>query len=87
MLVFYYVFVVSQIHKPCLILDIIFLKCQFVFSTNYLSNDEYSNLLIIEAFTKKYFSSKTSSPVKHSYLLAFPDDKSETVAVCLSKSY
>ena len=49
---------------------------------NYLPKIEYSNLFIVATF-----SSKTSLPVKTSYLLTFPDEKAEILAVCLSKSY
>ena len=52
-----------------------------------LPNREYSNLVIAAAFSAKSFSDKKSFPVKNSYLLTFPDDKAEIVAVCLSKSY
>ena len=54
---------------------------------NSLSNGEYSNLFVVTAFSGKSFSGKTSLPLKKSYLLTFPDDKAETLAVCLSKSY
>ena len=47
---------------------------------------EYSNLFIVATFYK-FFSSKTSLPLKNSYLLASPDDKAEILAVSLSKSY
>ena len=47
---------------------------------------EYSNPSIVAAFSNKSFSSKTSLLVKYSYLPTFPDDKSEILAVCLSKS-
>ena len=46
-----------------------------------------SNLFIVAAFSSKYISGKTSLPVKNSYLLTFPDDKVEILAVSLSKSY
>ena len=52
-----------------------------------LPNAEYSNLLIVVAFSGKSFSGKIYLPVKNSYLLTFPDDKAEILAVCLSKSY
>ena len=42
---------------------------------NSLPNGKYSNLFIVAAFSGKSFSGKTSSPVKNSYLLTFPDDK------------
>ena len=48
---------------------------------------EYSNLFIVATFSNKFFSSKTSLPLKNSYLLASPDDKAEILAVSLSKSY
>ena len=54
---------------------------------NSLLKREYSNLLDVAAFFSKSFSGKTSFPVKFSYLLTFPDDKTEVLAVCLSKSY
>ena len=54
---------------------------------NSLPKDEYSNLFILAAFSGKYFSGKTSLPVKNSYLLTLPDDKAEILTVCLSKSY
>ena len=54
---------------------------------NYLTNEEYSNLFIIAAFSIKSFFSKTFLPVTNSYLLTFLDDKAEILAVCLSKSY
>ena len=43
---------------------------------NSLANGEYSNLFIVAALQ-----------VKNSYLVTFPDDKAEILAVCLSKSY
>ena len=49
---------------------------------SYLPKSEYSNLFIVATF-----SGKTSLPVKTSYLLIFPDEKAEILAVCLSKSY
>ena len=51
------------------------------FSTYYL-NGEYSNLLILAAFSNKSFSSKTFNNL---FLLTFPNDKAEILAVCLSK--
>ena len=47
-----------------------------------LPNNEYSNLLSIIANSSKYFSGKTSSPVKNSYLLTFFDDEAEILGVC-----
>ena len=52
-----------------------------------LPNGEYSNLLIVPAFSSKCFSGKTSLPVKNSCLLIFPDEKAGILAVYLSKSY
>ena len=55
-----------------------------------LPNGEYSNLFIVADFSSKSFSRKTSLQVENSYLLTFPDDKAETLAVCLfalSSSY
>ena len=59
------------------------LVCAF----SYFHNGEYSNLFIVAAFPSKYFSCKTSLPVKNSYLPIFPDDKVEILAVYLSKLY
>ena len=50
---------------------------------NSLPNRDYSYLFIEAAFSSKSFSGKASLPVKYSYLLSFPEDKS----VCLSKLY
>ena len=50
---------------------------------NSLSNSEYSNHLIVAAFSSKSFSGKTFLPVKNSFLLTFLDDKAEILA----KSY
>ena len=58
-----------------------------VYDFNSLSNEEYSNLFIVAAFSSKPFSGKTSFLVRNSYLLTFSDDKAEIFAVCLSKSY
>ena len=54
---------------------------------NSFSKGEYSTLFIVVAFSSNSFSGKTSLPVKNSYLLTFPDDKAEILAVSLSKSY
>ena len=48
-------------------------------------NSKYSNPLIVAAFSNKFFSNKTSSPVKNSYLPTVPDNKAE--AARLSKLY
>ena len=49
---------------------------------NSLPNGEYLDLFIVEAF-----SCKTYLLVKNSYLLTFPVDKAEILAVCLAKLY
>ena len=54
---------------------------------NSLPNRKYSNLFIVAAFSSKSFSGKTYLPVKNSHLLTLPNDKTEILAVCLSKSY
>ena len=54
---------------------------------NSFPNGEYSNLFNVAAFSSKSFFGKTSLPVKNSHLLKFPDDKAETLAVCLAKPY
>ena len=54
---------------------------------NSFPNGVYSNLLIEAAFSSKSFSGKLSFPVKNSFLLTFPDDKADLLAVCLSKLY
>ena len=54
---------------------------------NSLPNKEYSNLSIVAAFSNKPFSGKIYLPVRYSYLLAFPVNKAEILAVCLSKLY
>ena len=91
MLIFYHLYLLFyhlfyQIQKPCLVFDTFFSGIQVCFF-NSLLNGKYSNLLIVAAFSNKSFSSKTPSPVKNSYLLTFPDDKAEILAVCLSKLY
>ena len=56
-----------------------FWYCFFAMSVcafNSLPNEEYSNLFIVAAFSNKFFSGKTSLPVKNSCLLEFPDNKS-----------
>ena len=50
-----------------------------------LPNGEYSNLLIVAAFSSSSLSGKIYSHVKNSYLPKFPDDKAEILAVCLTK--
>ena len=51
---------------------------------NSLPSGEYSNYLVVAAFSNKPFSSKTSSPVKYSYLPTFPEDKARISPVYLS---
>ena len=60
-----------------------------VYAFNSLPKGKNSNLFIIAAFSRKYFSvkKKTSLAVRNSYLLTFPDDKAEILAACPSKSY
>ena len=54
---------------------------------NSLPNGEYSNLLIVAAFSNKPFSGKTSFPVESSSLPTIPDNNVEILGVYLSKSY
>ena len=54
---------------------------------NSLPNSEYSNLFVVAALSSMSFTGKTSLPVKNSYLLTFPNDKAEILAVCWSKLY
>ena len=54
---------------------------------NSLSHIEYSNLFNVAAFSSKSFSGKNFCQFKKSYLLTFPDDKTEILEVCLSKLY
>ena len=56
-----------------------------VYAFNSLPKGKYSNLFIVVAFFSKYFSSKTSFPVKNSYLLIFHDDKAEILSFVLVK--
>ena len=49
--------------------------------SNLLPNAEYSNLLIVSAFSNKHSSGKTSLPIKNSYLPIFLDDKAEILVV------
>ena len=50
-------------------------------------NSEYSNHMIVAAFSKRPFSNKIFLPIKNSYFPTFSDDKAEILAVCLSKLY
>ena len=59
------------------------LVCPF----NCLPKRKCSDLSIAAAFSINYFSVKTSLTVKNSYLLTFPDYKSEIIAVYLSTLY
>ena len=82
-MVFYHL-IFYQIHKPCLILDIVFPMSVCAF--NSLPKGEYLNLLIVAAFSNKSFSGKTFLLVESSYLPTFTDDKTEVLATYLSKS-
>ena len=62
---------------------ILFFFAMSVCIFNFLPNGEYSNLFIIAAFPKKTFSGEASLLGKNSYLLTYPDDKAEILAVCL----
>ena len=46
---------------------------------NSIPNGEYSNLLIVAAFSNSPLSSKTSSLVKKLHLPVFPDDRGDIV--------
>ena len=54
---------------------------------NSLPNGEFSNLLIVAAFSVNTFPGKTSLPVQNSYIPTFHDDKADILAVCLSNLY
>ena len=56
-----------------------------VYAYNSLHKSKHSNFCSVAYFFKKSFLGKTSLPVKNSYLLIFPYDKAEILAVCLSK--
>ena len=79
-------FIRFHILKIYLILDTVFLQCQFTFSTHYLTTN-IQTFFIAATFSSKPFCVKTSLPVKNSYLLTFTDDNAEILAVYLSKSY
>ena len=70
--------------KYCLIM-VLFFFVTSVCAFNSLPKGKYSNLFIVVAFFSKYFSSKTSFPVKNSYLLIFHDDKAEILSFVLVK--
>ena len=48
-----------------------------VCALNSLPKGQYSNLFVVAVFSNKYFSGKTSLPVKSVYLLIFPDNKAK----------
>ena len=52
-----------------------------------MPHGEYSNLVILAVFSSKSFSGQIYLPVKNSYLLTFPDDKTGIFSVCQSKLY
>ena len=54
---------------------------------NSLPNGEYYNIFIGATFSFTSFSDNFYLPVKNSYLLTFPDDKAEILAIFLSKLY
>ena len=54
---------------------------------NSLPNREYSNPFNATAFSRGYFSAKSSLTGRNSYLLTFSDDKTEILEVGLSKLY
>ena len=54
---------------------------------NSLPKGQYSNIFIVAALSSKSFSGKIYLPVKNSYLLTFPDNTAEILAVCLSNFY
>ena len=54
---------------------------------NSFPNNEYSNLLIIAAFSNSPYSSKNSLPVRNSYLPTFLDGNAKIFAVYLCKLY
>ena len=88
-MVFLFLFFYIHFYKfqnPCLIFCTVFfaiLVCLF----NSLPNGEHSNLMTAAAFSDNSFSGKTSLPLKNSYLLTFPDDRAEILAICLLKLY
>ena len=79
----WFFFVILKNIVASLILNFVISVCFF----NSLTNGEFSNLLIVAAFSNKSFSYKTSFPVKNSYLLTFVDEKAEILAVCVSKLF
>ena len=54
---------------------------------NSIFNEEFSNLLIIAAFSNKSLSGNPSLSVINLYLLTFSDDQAQILAVYLSKLY
>ena len=57
-----------------------------VCASNSLPKGKYSNFFIAAALYRNFYLGKTSLLVQNSYLLTFPDDKADILAVCLSKS-
>ena len=60
-----------------------YFSAALVCALNYLPNGECSNLFNAAAFSKESFSGKISSPATSLYLLIFPDDNAEIVAICI----
>ena len=54
---------------------------------NLLSYGEYSNRLIVAAFSNISFSGKLPSPVKNLYLPTFPDDKAILIKLLVYLNY
>ena len=54
---------------------------------NSLPNGEYSNHLIVAEFSNSPFSVKHLQLLKTHIYKIFPDDKTDPLAFCLSKSY
>ena len=79
--------IINSIHLIFKKLMLISDNASLFFFFNSLHNGDYSNLLIVAAFSNSPFSGKTYSLVKNSYFPTFPDDKAKILAVCLSKSY
>ena len=71
------------VDKPCLILNIAFLRYQFSFF-NSLPNWKCSYLV---AFSTSPSSGKTFPFVKNSYLSTFHNNNTKNVSYCLYKSY
>ena len=67
-----------------LIKNLVLLFCNTSLPFNSLPNTECSKLFNAATFCSKSFPRKTSFPFKKLYLLTFPDDKAEILAVYLS---